>query len=579
MGKITILDELTINKIAAGEVVERPAAVVKELVENALDAGAKKIDVSITGGGLASIRVVDDGEGMAPEDVPLSVQRHATSKIRAANDLFAIHTLGFRGEALPSIASVSRMRIVTRRAKDLTGTLLEIHGGRVVRQDEAGCPAGTEVRVEDLFYNTPARLKFIKSEGAEAARITEAVRRLALAWPEVSFSYTANGRCQFTTAGSGSIADTVLQVLGARYGRRFITLSWQGPTLSLSGCLGRPELAASNRNLQYFFVNRRPVHSPLLSDALQTAYQTLLPRHRFPAAVVYIETDPTGVDVNVHPAKREVRFASERDVYRQVLTGVRQALESTSLAREAVVTPSIKEMAATACYRPNPGERNEWLQQALSFHGTCRTVELAREEGVFGTGDDVALPELRILGQHLGTYIIGQAANGDLYIVDQHAAHERVLYEQIIKEYCQGFPPVQEIIPQVMELDAKAAAALQSSLKIFAEMGLSIENFGNNTFILRSIPLFFRDSLKQGDILDLVTAVTKSYGETSPFVEAIKLLACKAAVKANQQLEREEMTVLLNGLARTKLPFTCPHGRPTVMVLTPAMLAAGFGRR
>jgi DNA mismatch repair protein MutL len=597
MGRISLLDEGTANKIAAGEVVERPAAVVKELVENAIDAGATKIDVHIQSGGLESIRVSDDGCGMSPEDVPLSLYRHATSKIKTAEDLFSVRSMGFRGEALPSIAAVSRFRLMSRQANVMAGTEIIVHGGKTVSSGEVGCPVGTEVRVDDLFFNTPARLKFLKTQGSESAKVTDTVQRLALAWPEISFSLTVNGKTQLTTAGNHNLEDAAAQVLGRQNMRQMFPLAWQGELLSLRGFLARPSLSRANRNLQYFFVNRRPVKSPLLSDALQTAYQTLLPRNRFPAAIVFIELDPHEVDVNVHPAKREVRFSQERDIYRHILAGVRDALRGASLIPE-VSNPTgsaVRETAANLSfydYSPNfnaparhsvvPVPQPPWAQtpeDAPNTHTPADKPAAPMQESAQREQEPSGFPRLRPIGQYLATYILAQSESGELYIVDQHAAHERILYESLKKDVSGGGLPVQEVLPQKFELDAQTAVTLESSLKVFAQFGLNFESFGNNTFILRTVPLFFRQCLNQDDLVALIDHAQDRVNTTSLFEKTLVMMACKAAVKANHTMDIAEMARLLENLAQSVQPHTCPHGRPTVLVFNEQALARNFRRQ
>ncbi|EEG78544.1 DNA mismatch repair endonuclease MutL [Dethiobacter alkaliphilus] len=605
MGRILLLDEVTANKIAAGEVVERPAAVIKELVENALDAGATRIDISIAGGGLESMRVADNGAGMAAEDVPLALQRHATSKIQCAEDLTRVTSMGFRGEALPSIAAVSRFRLVSRRAEDMAGTEIEVEGGKTLQVTETGCPVGTEVRVEDLFFNTPARLKFTKSQGAETARITDTVQRLALAWPNVSFSLTVNGKNTLVTPGNGQLADAAGQVLGRQNMRQMIPLDWQGELLALHGFLAKPALSRANRNLQFFFVNKRPIRSPLLSDALQTAYQTLLPRNRFPAAIVFVEMDTSEVDVNVHPAKREVRFSRERDIYRQLLAGAKAALRQASLIGEMGTphTAALRETAAATGFydqaidfdrqkklpqdnvpleSPFAGKREAEAVPA-EIKETNETAEPAAAETNREATEDVRetthnFPRLRPIGQYRDTYILAQSQTGELYVVDQHAAHERVLYDQLKRELSDGTLPVQDVIPQTFELDPLTAAALLKSLNIFAELGLRFETFGNNIFILRSIPMFFRHCLNQDDLTEILNSAADA-DNTHLFEKTLQMMSCKGAVKANQSLDPKEMSALLNNLAETSQPHTCPHGRPTVLVLTEQAVARNFRRQ
>jgi len=573
MDRVRILDEVTANQIAAGEVVERPAAVVKELVENSLDAGARQVRITVSGSGLASISVADDGTGMSPQDARLATLRHATSKIDCLADLANVATLGFRGEALPSIASVSRMRIITRRAEDLAGTELVLHGGKTVSDRETGCAPGTEVRVDELFYNTPARLKFLKSEATEAARITGTVQRLALCWPEVSFSLRVNGREQLVTSGNGQHLDVLAAVLGRALARQLLPLSWKGPILSLHGFLSAPNQARANRNLQFFSVNRRPVRSPLLSDALQTGYLTLLPRNRFPAAVVFLETDPSEVDVNVHPAKQEVRFSRGQEIYRQFLSVVRQTVRQAEAGR-----PSALAEPAAAFYPSfSAGQRQETIFPLQEFALAEKTAPPA---GVISAPSSPAcLPNLSPIGQLAAKYLLAGSENGDLYLVDQHAAHERIMYNSFAREIQDGRLAVQEVIPQAIELDSQSAAALGGALKIFAAAGLTFAPFGHNSFILRTVPLFFRHGLTRDDILALVQTASENSEPTILLGEVLKIMACKAAISAGQTLTREEMAALLNGLAETEQPSTCPHGRPTVISLTAAELAAHFRRR
>ncbi|NLZ38722.1 MAG: DNA mismatch repair endonuclease MutL [Firmicutes bacterium] len=591
MNKIHILDEVTANKIAAGEVIERPAAVVKELVENALDAGAKHINITLKEGGLELIRVVDDGCGMAAEDVPLSLQRHATSKIKSADDLSTIHTLGFRGEALPSIASVSHFRLVTRRSEDPVGTEIIVHGGKTIRLEEAGSPQGTDVKVEKLFYNTPARLKFMKSAAAETARVTDIVQRIAVAWPQVAFTLTVNDKIKLATPGTGKMEDTIAQVLGQQNLRQLIPLHWEGSLLTLRGFVAKPALSRSNRNLQYFYVNGRSVRSPLLADALQTAYHTLLPRHRFPVAIIMLQINPELVDVNVHPTKREVRFSQERSIYRQLLAGVKSTLQGASLVGEMALPThqqTAKETAAGLFRQGLFFNKENTYQTRLDI-----TPPKENPTEMFMTETDRMpseiidppasfvsrnFPQLTPVGQYLATYILAQSEVGDLYLIDQHAAHERILYDMIKKDLSTGKLPVQEILPQTYTLDVVTTAVLQKNLKSLAQLGLNFETFGNNTFILRSMPLYIKDQIKQQELVELLTQPNLEQENVSLFEKTMQMMACKGAIKANQSLEKKEMAALLTNLAATADPYTCPHGRPTVMVITAETVARNFRR-
>ncbi|MDW7652242.1 MAG: hypothetical protein SCM57_13015, partial [Bacillota bacterium] len=394
---------------------------------------------------------------------------------------------------------------------------------------------------------------------------------------------------------NGNLEDAASQVLGRQNMRQMFPLSWQGELLSLRGFLARPSLTRANRNLQYFFVNRRPIRSPLISDALQTAYQTLLPRNRFPAAVVFIQLDPQEVDVNVHPAKREVRFSRERDIYRQFLAGAKTALQEASLVPriQYPAGSAVRETAANLSFFdfsprenaypqrnqvpvPQPVlNRPEHLPVDESYRPAAEPAPVHTQE----ESQVRVFPRLNPIGQYRGTYILAQSESGELYIVDQHAAHERILYESLKKDVSEGGLPVQEILPQTFELDPRTASNLSEALKIFAQLGLNFEAFGNNTFILRTVPLFFRQCLNQDDLTALISDMQDAGQGISLFEKALIMMACKAAVKANQKLEKEEMAKLLENLAGSKQPHTCPHGRPTVLVFSEQALARNFRRQ
>ncbi|HHX73823.1 MAG TPA: hypothetical protein GX699_02825, partial [Firmicutes bacterium] len=411
----------------------------------------------------------------------------------------------------------------------------------------------------------------------------------------VSFSLTVNGRTVLTTPGSGNPEDAVLQVLGRQNMRQLLPLSYTGTLLTISGFIAKPTLSRANRTLQYFFVNKRPVFSPLLADALQTAYQTLLPRNRFPAAVIYLEADPGEVDVNVHPAKREIRFSRERDVYRQFLAGVKTALQENSLLGEfrpdwpqggrhtafnltlrdyginaVQAAPRAPMTGSPPVQAPPAGEVTPQLRDEAAA-----TVET---ETTTAEGAQSTFPELYPLGQYRRTYILAQSAGGDLYLVDQHAAHERILYDQLKIDLSAGSLPVQEIIPLTFELDPVSAVALENSLATFAALGLNFARFGNNSFILRTVPVFWKDTLRQEELLDLLTQAHAGGHNLQLFERSLQMMACKGAIKANRQLERSEMSALLQNLAATAEPYTCPHGRPTVMVIAAETVDRNFRR-
>lgn len=617
MPKIQILDERTANQIAAGEVVERPASVIKELVENSLDAGATSISVEIEGGGARLCRVTDNGCGMSAEDALLALERHATSKISTASDLFRITTMGFRGEALPSIASVSRMELVTREPGSLSGTRLVVEGGRLSENTPTGCPEGTRITVRDLFYNTPARLKYLKSASTEAAQVADAVSRLALARPEVAFRLTSGGQVVFSTPGSGKAIDALACALGTEVARQLLALDYRDQSVAIQGFAGRPAVSRAGRTHQFIFVNRRPVRSLPLRFALEEAYHNLLPAQRYPVAVLFLEIDPSQVDVNVHPTKLEVRFEREREIRAAVYRAVRQALQEANLVPEmqfpGLTVPEKATTDASQGISPrisSPGEQPVVPGAVATWSPTPEPGYTTRQMTAFwretapGYGDQTPEPTdnslsaaeatdqhdlaarlraLRPLGQIHRSYIVADSPEG-IYIIDQHAAHERIYYERLLLTASPEKPKVQPLLfPVTMDLTPAQMAVWEEHRDLLESAGFVIEPFGGKTLLVHGIPLALGETMAAQVVLDLIERLLDIQGSvTDPIAKRSEILAalaaCKAAVKARESLTAEEMSALIDQLAACRSPATCPHGRPTMIAISVSELEKQFKR-
>ncbi len=570
---IRILDRDMVNRIAAGEVIERPASVVKELVENALDAGASRITVETAGGGTALIRVTDDGSGIPVGELETAFQRHATSKIASLDDLYAIGSLGFRGEALPSIAAVSKIEVVTA-AEGETGSYLLLEEGNAGESGSRGRARGTTVTVRDLLRNVPARLKFLKSTSTENSHIANIVTQYALAYPEVSFTLTVDGRTNLRTPGTGRLNDAVFEIYGAETSAAMIPLSndegeWQNHAgLKVDGLVGAPSVSRANRNFMSFFVNRRWINSRLLTYAVEEAYHGLMMVGKHPMAVINIAISPKEVDVNIHPTKTEVKFRDDRPVFAAVQKAVRQAI----LNRSPV--PSIEEIRPVygapvnrpaGLFTTLPLPRNETLRsEPVWFAGTQPTPSMS-------------LPALRLVGQIAGTYIIAEGPEG-LYIIDQHAAHERVLYDGIQQGSLARSVDVQGLLePVTLEVSPGQDSALSVWYNELSEFGFTIEPFGDRTYLVRAVPAVLGGIDWQAALKELFDAAEE--GREFDWREKVQeSIACHGAVKAGQVLSDQEMRELLRQLEKTALPNTCPHGRPTIIRLTTAQLEREFKR-
>jgi DNA mismatch repair protein MutL len=598
---IRLLPPEVAGKIAAGEVVERPASVVKELIENSVDAGATEIRIEIGEGGRRLIRVADNGCGIPAEEVALAFARHATSKLARVDDLDRIATLGFRGEALASIAAVSQVALLTRPRHQPVGQFLQVEGASVTRQEGRGCPAGTLVTVEHLFRNVPARLKFLRQPQTEAGHIHVVVTHYAMAFPKVRFSLAVDGRQTFQTTGSGRLYDVLIAVFGLELAEKMLdiegaenaedveaVLEPSAPAVpcsqSVSGFVGSPALHRATREQISFFVNRRWIQDRSLAHAVAQAYHTLLPIGRHPVAVILLDMDPSDVDVNVHPTKREVKFRNGQQVFATVQRAVRRTLVGNA------PVPSL-------AYAPRTWPAPDWDRrqqgQALSLplspgESALTPSQLAME--LYRPGErgeelqpvgPVRLPLLRVVGQVGQTYIVAEGPQG-MYLIDQHAAHERVLYEQMMAEHHRQEVTSQTLLePLTLDLDPLLAGVLAEQFVTLNELGFALEPFGGTSYLLRAVPSILVVPDIRSALVDILEMVRQDQDILSSQAEErlIAVVCKRAAIKAGQILSHEEMQQLIRRLEQCESPRTCPHGRPTVLHFSVEQLEKEFGRR
>jgi len=573
---IRILSDDVASQIAAGEVVERPASVVKELLENSLDAGASLISIRIERAGRGLIEVSDDGSGISAPEMALAVGRHATSKLSSADDLFHIHTLGFRGEALASIASVSRFSLVSREPQAALGARISVDGGRVGEVEALGAPTGTVVRVEELFYNVPARLKFLKQDATERQQIEGLVTRYALAYPHVRFLLTQDGKATLQTTGSGNRREVLAHLYGVEIARQMLEVVQEEGELRLTGFTSPVALTRSNRREITFFINGRWVQDVALNSALVQAYHTYLMVGRYPLAALFIQLSPEEVDVNVHPAKAEVRFRHPDVIFSAVQRGVRRALLAYS---------PVPSLGGPAWHLPPSSTTPEpaWeMAGELKATDTAQPTlpDLQRPKSDLADLPSGQIPLLRLVGQVGLTYLIAEGPDG-LYLIDQHAAHERVLFERLMRQHQSGVPSQALLEPVAVQLPPAGALIVQQQLGTLADFGFTVEPFGPNTFQVRSLPAI----LSRMEPAAALKVIVEDFEEDeTPLQNTIeeRLIAriCKrAAVKGGQVMSLEEQRSLVADLERCQSPRTCPHGRPTMIHLSVDLLERQFGRR
>lgn len=662
MPQIQVLDQITIDKIAAGEVIERPASIVKELVENSIDAKAASVTVEIQDGGISLIRVTDNGSGIEREDIRNAFLRHSTSKIRKVEDLAHIASLGFRGEALSSISAVTRTELITKTKEDTFGTRYVIEGGVEQSLEDAGAPDGTTFLVRQLFYNVPARRKFLKTPMTEAGHVQDLLMRLALSHPEVAFTFINNGQTKMRTSGNGKLKDVIYSIYGREAAANLIELDYSMDGLVMKGYLGKPVITRGNRNFENYFVNGRYVKNAMLSKAIEDAYKDFLMQHKFPFVVIHFQVDGEKIDVNVHPTKMEMRFQRQQDVYNIVYEGVHRTLLEPELipqveapAPKVISQPKsespflLKPKTAPQPMEKKPEEKEEphdeayfmkkMKERVLSYHQRNSSAEVAKKEQIFRPQaqaerikDALARakevekqpqkqaeeqPELiretpvyetkpvteekaeqlnlfeehllkrekkaeyKLIGQVFETYWLVEFENS-LYIIDQHAAHERVLYERTLKEMKNREFTAQYLSPPIiLSLSMQEAQVLNENMDRFTRIGFEIEPFGGEEYAVRAIPDNLFGIAKKELLLEMLDDLADgiSTSMTPELIdEKVASMSCKAAVKGNNRLSAQEADVLIGELLLLENPYHCPHGRPTIIAMTQRELEKKFKR-
>ncbi len=643
MGKITVLDQQTIDKIAAGEVVERPASVVKELVENAVDAGASQVTVEIKEGGIGFIRITDNGSGMEKDDIPLAFLRHSTSKIKSVEDLTGVRSLGFRGEALSSISAVSMVELITKTRENTLGSRCYLEGGERKSLEEIGAPDGTTLIVRNLFYNTPARKKFLKSEMTEAAAVHEMMTHLALSHPEISFKVIIGGQMKLQTPGNGNLKDVIYHIYGRDVAMRLIPVDQVSGLLHITGFVGKPEISRGNRNYENYFVNGRYVKSKIIAKGIEDGYRTFMMQHRYPFVCLSIQADGAMLDVNVHPTKMELRFSDQNLVYDAIERVVKEALSGKELIPE--VTLKEKKEPHNEPEKPEKPPKTEVPQQKLPLEKMWKTPEPTREPVEPKDKDlEYFLAEMRkrveerhrqnaevlkeengyealppesppkkketkkpaeperipeqlelfdgkllskeaavrhvILGQLFDTYWLVQYGD-KLYIIDQHAAHEKVLYERLIKDLRQRTFQSQLLSPPiVLNLSMQEEQLYLRFQSCFSDMGFEIEEFGDRAYAVRAVPANLPGIGRYEILMELLDSLSEISGKGSSesLLDKVASMSCKAAVKGNHQMSAMEAKALIDELLTLENPYHCPHGRPTIISMTKYELEKKFKR-
>ncbi len=603
------------NKIAAGEVVERPASVVKELVENSIDANSSWIKVDIIEAGLQEIKITDNGDGMSEEDAEIAFLRHATSKIRNETDLFHIRTLGFRGEALASISSVSKLQIKTSQG-DKAGTFLSLEGGKVLEKNKSDARKGSEITVRDLFFNTPARLKYMKSLHTELGHVTDLLNRMALSHPEIRFEATHNGKGLFKTSGTGDLLQVISQIYGMNVAKNMLPIKHQTLDFSIEGYIAKPEITRASRAYVSTIINGRYIRNAPLTQAILRAYHTLLPIGRSPIVVLTIDMDPILVDVNVHPAKLEVRFSKDRELYTAIEQTIKDRFREMTLIPEIEQKPKVKEKSFQHAIDfddtvkrnfsgdtftqqdqevihesiPRITDKKSISSQSTEEYETKNvgaqsdnndiTIDFTKTDTRVTEADQPRVPTIYPIGQLQGTYIMAQNENG-LYMIDQHAAQERIKYEFFKGKLGKPFNESQELLlPMTFEFSKQEAIFIDQYKEDFEKVGLFFEEFGNQTYVIRSHPNWFPTGFEEEVIREMVDQIIN---EEKVNVESIReeaaiLMSCKRSIKANHYLNQDEMFRLLEDLRQTTDPFTCPHGRPIIVHFSTYELEKMFKR-
>ena len=629
MTKIIELPEILANQIAAGEVIERPASVVKELVENSIDAGSSQITVEIEEAGLKSIQITDNGEGIVADDVPLALLRHATSKIKKQSDLFRIRTLGFRGEALSSIASVSLFTMETATEKEPHGTLLVARGGEIEQLEPASSPVGTKIRVEDLFFNTPARLKYMKSQQAELSHIIDVINRLSLAHPDIAFTLINDGRELTRTAGTGNLRQAIAGIYGLASAKKMIEIAAEDLDFSVTGYISLPELTRANRNYITILINGRYIKNFLLNRAILDGYGSKLMVGRFPLAIINIQIDPYLADVNVHPTKQEVRISKERELMTLISQAIAASLKEQDLIPDALenlakatikrtqkpeqtslplqenqlyydrgksqilprpevsdsqaqleqVDKTVKEVDSPPTSKVRFAERNAAPYDQLD-HPELDPASLERALDKLEKEEKSSFPELEFFGQMHGTYLFAQGQGG-LYIIDQHAAQERVKYEYYREKIGDVDSSQQQLlVPYIFEFPADDMLRIKQRMNLLEEVGIFLEEYGANQFILREHPIWFKEEEIETGIYEIcdMLLLTKEVSIKKYRAELAIMMSCKRSIKANHRLDDYSARDLIYQLSQCDNPYNCPHGRPVLVNFSKADMEKMFRR-
>ncbi len=667
---IKVLDQATINKIAAGEVVERPSSVVKELVENAVDAGATAVTIEIKDGGMSFIRITDNGDGIPKEEVPTAFIRHATSKIMTIEDLLSVSSLGFRGEALASIAAVAQVELITKTAHDLTGLRYEIHGSKEITSEEIGAPTGTTVIVRNLFYNVPARKKFLKTAMTEGSYITELITRLALSKPEISFKYIINGTNKIATSGNGKLQDVIYHIYGKDVSNNLLPIKRTVGDFSVEGYVGKAFVSKGNRSFEHYFVNGRYIRSNIVTKAIEEAYKSFVMIHKFPFTALHFTLDSSKLDVNVHPTKMEFKYADGEQLFDFVKTSVRQALLSEEMIQDVSLRTAKEERAITIEQQkklnsnvPEPFENNaralryqQGIQEGTQTVPEKKSISVEEKNTTFVeekkevpnaaatrvsstsssfnmgtkivsvpashqsettieanndltttntpapktneqfineslTNEQLTMPmeqfisenarkKHRLIGQVFKTYWMIEY-DEKMYIVDQHAAHEKVMFERLMKQMANRQVLSQQLLPaKVLHLDSVEHTTVMHHLDLFEQTGFDIEDFGDDSIVVRSMPDDIMGVNPQLLFDELLNALTEDIGKISIdfFVEKLSGMACKAAIKGNTEITAAEADALIDEMLTLDNPYNCPHGRPTMISLTKTEIERKFKR-
>lgn len=646
MTSIHILDDITVDKIAAGEVVERPASVIKELVENSIDAHADKIEVEILAGGTSFMRVTDNGDGMDNQNARLAILRHATSKIKQVDDLMSIDTLGFRGEALPSIAAVSRFNLITRRPQDDLGTTIKLTGGRIDEIEDMGCNIGTTIKVEDLFFNVPARKKFLKTTTTEANKINDFIIKLALSKPNIAFKLINNNKIAITTPGNGSLYDAIECIYGAKVSEELLPIEAITDDIKVTGFISKPAIIRSSRSWQTFVINGRVVNSRIISKAIDNAYHSLLPKSGYPFVILNIEINKRTIDINVHPQKAEIKFEDEsllfKTIYHAVLEAVKPS-DNQSLSDFAIpVTDKALHIEKTVPEQINMDlsenmpstSANSFKQNSINHISSLKnnTTPLTTDLNKFrqarealhpnlsnyhnNTVKETAVQDYQIntttkpqtninilskennstdcqnstqllkeavnltpIGQIDACFIVAQGPNGGMYIIDQHAAHERILYDKFAKQTERI--PVQPLLMHLfLDVNNSELTLIEENQQILYDLGFNVELAGQNQIRLKEVPADIKPQESEDIFREILISLSQLHTPTPQEIRhsCLAMTACKAAIKAGDVLNITQMKIILNELAQTTLPYTCPHGRPTIIKFSTYDLEKMFKR-